>query len=1210
MKNKMIYLLLFTLLLATFTKAHHSQAAPMAEVSSTTVYGSVNQDAYVESGYPTAAVGANQRLYLGYDTWYGKGYTRIYAKFNLPSLPVGARIDSAEAQLYQYTDQCSSSYGVTAYEVTSGWDEMSITWNNQPTVAGGVGAATFGCSAGWKAVSITSMVRDWYGGQANEGINLRASSESSPGGVFFSKSCTSSLCPSGQYPRLKVTYSIIAPSAPSLSSPSNGSSTCDSTPTFDWSAVSSATSYRIQVDDSSSFSSPAIDTTTANSGYTPSSALPAKTYYWRVNATNSGGASSWSATRSVTLKSAPAAPVLTAPANGAVIDDTTPTLNWNAVTGATSYIIQADDSPSFASLEVDASSSGSEFTPATALADGLYHWRVRGVNACGSGAWSQRSFTIDPLPDAPLLSSPSDGIDTCDTTPSFAWSAADGATSYGIQVADDSSFSSPQVDATVAGSSYVSETDLTAGTYYWRVRGVNSNGSGPWSTIRSFSIQSPPAKPNLITPSDDATIGDTSPSFSWESVVGATGYTIEVSDSSDFATPIIQEDVSENAFTPVVALATESYHWRTQASNVCGLSEWSDTWQFDVRTPELRISEQIAANASEPVVVPVHYTSNGQEIASVVFSVDLDTTNLSFDPTDSDGDGIPDAVVFDVAAGFSASAAYDVGDSDGELDVFIADTFPPFASLADGDLIRIMLEAGAPAQNTDVPIRFSRDPRASFGSTSGSSVSGSTSDGSVLISITASTPPAAPVLNAISNADQDGAYTASWTATNGTHSLEEAAGADFSTSTIVYTGSGTFWSTADKAPGDYYYRVRTCNDTGCSNWSNTVSTTVFPSEDDPTATLYFDPQTSSGNVGSALTMDIALSGIDNLGSYEFGFHYEPEIVSVDEVNMGSFPESSGRDFTPLTPIIDAQLGKVTFGAYSMGIEPAGPSGAGALATVKLSLLKPGQTTLAFDSAQVATVSGDSIAVGTSGGSVTVSNCTGDFDGDGDVDIIDLQKVAYRWNAHAGDTLYDATYDLDGDGDTDILDIQKVAYRWGTQCGGGLSTTRATETLTPTETGFKIPSRTIVVGDTFTVGLVLSDVTNLGAFELTASYDGQLMEVLTATLGTFPESSGRGFTMMEPKINTDSDTITLGAYSQGSTPAGAAGTGQVAILTLKALAAGNGGFRFTSAQVADVTGESQPVAGLASDEVIIGPVSHPEYDIFVPLILSNHSDMDL
>ncbi len=172
-----------------------------ATATSQTVYGSVNKDTYAESGYPTIATN-NARMYVGYDTWYGKGRTRAFVKFNLPSLPSGAQVNSAKAQLYQYADECSGNYGVTAYKITSSWNPNTLTWNNQPSKGGSVGSASFSCSDGWKSIDITGLVRNWYQGQTNRGITIRANNEYNPGGIFRSKEHT------GNHPRLKVTYSI------------------------------------------------------------------------------------------------------------------------------------------------------------------------------------------------------------------------------------------------------------------------------------------------------------------------------------------------------------------------------------------------------------------------------------------------------------------------------------------------------------------------------------------------------------------------------------------------------------------------------------------------------------------------------------------------------------------------------------------------------------------------------------------------------------------------------------------------------------------------------------------------------------------------------------------------------------------------------------------------------------------------------------------
>lgn len=97
------------------------------------------------------------------------------------------------------------------------------------------------------------------------------------------------------------------PSAPALASPSNGSSTYDLTPSFDWNDVSGATSYTIQVDNNSAFTSPEVSQTVTVSTYTPSSNMALGTYYWRVRATNTYGSSSYTSAWTLTIEEVQAA---------------------------------------------------------------------------------------------------------------------------------------------------------------------------------------------------------------------------------------------------------------------------------------------------------------------------------------------------------------------------------------------------------------------------------------------------------------------------------------------------------------------------------------------------------------------------------------------------------------------------------------------------------------------------------------------------------------------------------------------------------------------------------------------------------------------------------------------------------------------------------------------------------------------------------------
>ncbi len=86
-----------------------------------------------------------------------------------------------------------------------------------------------------------------------------------------------------------------APAIPALSSPSNGLTGISINPALTWSSSLRADSYRLQVSTSNSFTS----TTSDQNGLTNISksinGLSSKTiYYWRVNATNGKGSSSWS----------------------------------------------------------------------------------------------------------------------------------------------------------------------------------------------------------------------------------------------------------------------------------------------------------------------------------------------------------------------------------------------------------------------------------------------------------------------------------------------------------------------------------------------------------------------------------------------------------------------------------------------------------------------------------------------------------------------------------------------------------------------------------------------------------------------------------------------------------------------------------------------------------------------------------------------------
>lgn len=140
--------------------------------------------------------------------------------------------------------------------------------------------------------------------------------------------------------------------------------------------------------------------------------------------------------------------------------------------------------------------------------------------------------------------------------------------------------------------------------------------------------------------------------------------------------------------------------------------------------PALTLPDQVPAVPGGLVTLPVSFAANGHSITSLAFSVDYDETWLALDPTDRDGNGIPDAVVFSLPGDFTYSVTFDGGDADGEVDIFIGDISPPLTSLSDGPIVFMILNVDSPPGSTERAVRFSLDPTASFGDTSGQSVPG------------------------------------------------------------------------------------------------------------------------------------------------------------------------------------------------------------------------------------------------------------------------------------------------------------------------------------------------------------------------------------------------------------------------------------------------------------------------------------------------------
>ncbi len=226
-------------------------------------------------------------------------------------------------------------------------------------------------------------------------------------------------------------------------------------------------------------------------------------YHDRLWAIDTANTKLMTFTDSLSLPVALTSPTDKAPGIGIITDNNIGNvgLDWETLSGATSYEWQLDDDTDFSDVpsefegETEASSAQPpELEPAT-----TYYWRVR-ANEPVLSPWSDKwSFTtaLGTEAFAPQLLSPEAGATEVSPRPLFQWGATAGADSYELIVSTDSYFGNPIVlktgDYALPGTAWECSITLNYDTtYYWKIRAINSDTYSAWSAVSAFTTESPP----------------------------------------------------------------------------------------------------------------------------------------------------------------------------------------------------------------------------------------------------------------------------------------------------------------------------------------------------------------------------------------------------------------------------------------------------------------------------------------------------------------------------------------------------------------------------------------------------------------------------------------------------------------------------------------------------------------------------------------------
>jgi N-acetylneuraminic acid mutarotase len=282
-----------------------------------------------------------------------------------------------------------------------------------------------------------------------------------------------------------LTVDTTAPAAPVVLAPADGSTTRDSTPTYTGTAEVGSTVTLI-VDGAE------VGTIAAGAGgswsFTPVASLADGSHHVSAHARDAVGNTGPDSTpRTFTVDTtAPAAPVVSEPANGAALNDDTPTYQGTAEAG--SAVTVTVDGAVVDTTTADTSGNWS-FTQPSALADGSYRVHATATDVTGNvSAMSEpHDFIVDTTaPAAPVVLTPANGSTTYDVTPGFSGTAE--AFSTITLVVDGNPVGTPTADAEGAWR-FASTTALEAGPHSVHARATDAVGNtSPNSSPHTFTV--------------------------------------------------------------------------------------------------------------------------------------------------------------------------------------------------------------------------------------------------------------------------------------------------------------------------------------------------------------------------------------------------------------------------------------------------------------------------------------------------------------------------------------------------------------------------------------------------------------------------------------------------------------------------------------------------------------------------------------------------
>ena len=159
------------------------------------------------------------------------------------------------------------------------------------------------------------------------------------------------------------------------------------------------------------------------------------------------------------------------------------TLDWNAVSGSSSYTVYWDNATGISSSSTAITSISTDNYTHSSLDNGsIYYYKVVAVDADNiTGSLSSEVSAATPLPAPDNLSASG-----ANNTITLTWNSVSGATSYTLYWDNVSGIDNSDTAITsITNDNYTHSNMDNGSTYYYKVAAVNSSGTGTLSSVAS-----------------------------------------------------------------------------------------------------------------------------------------------------------------------------------------------------------------------------------------------------------------------------------------------------------------------------------------------------------------------------------------------------------------------------------------------------------------------------------------------------------------------------------------------------------------------------------------------------------------------------------------------------------------------------------------------------------------------------------------------------